>query len=384
MNRGEASPGALREIVALFLRFGFTAFGGPAAHIAMLHDEVVKRRKWLSEQHFLDLLGATNLIPGPNSTEMVIHVSYVRGGLPGMIVGGVCFILPAMSMVLALAWAYVKYGSTPQAAWLLYGVKPVVIVLVAKALWGLGKKALKDWLTALAGIGAFVLYFMGFNEIALMVGGGLLVMLLSGVINRENLEKMGVMLPLSLPSLGISALAAAPFSLPLLFLTFLKIGSVLYGSGYVLLAFLRSDLVEQLAWLTDQQLIDAVAVGQITPGPVFTTSTFVGYLLGGFPGALVATVGIFLPSFILVAITNPLVSRLRKNEWSGALLDGVNASALGLMAAVLVLLGKASLVDPVTVVIAAVAAVLMIRYKVGSSWLIIGGALTGLLLNLVN
>lgn len=382
MYQREATPGALREIAPLFLRFGFTAFGGPAAHIAMLHDEVVKRRKWLSEQHFLDLLGATNLIPGPNSTEMVIHVSYVRGGLPGMIVGGMCFILPAMSMVLALAWAYVKYSSTPQAAWLLYGVKPVVIVLVAKALWGLGKKALKGWLTALAGVGAFAFYFLGTNEIALMVGGGLLVMLLSGVIKRDKLEKLGAMLPLSLSGLGLSTLGAAPFSLTLLFLTFLKIGSVLYGSGYVLLAFLRSDLVERLAWLTDQQLIDAVAVGQITPGPVFTTSTFVGYLLGGLPGAVVATVGIFLPSFILVGITNPLVSRLRQNNWSGALLDGVNASALGLMAAVLVLLGKASLVDIPTLAIAAIAALLMVRYRVGSSWLIIGGAVTGLLISL--
>ena len=384
MHQGETSPGALGEIAALFLRFGFTAFGGPAAHVAMLHDEVVKRRKWLSEQHFLDLLGATNLIPGPNSTEMVIHVSYIRGGLPGMIVGGVCFILPAMSMVLALAWAYVKFGSTPQATWLLYGIKPVVIVLVANALWGLGKRALKGWLTTAAGVGAFALYFLGVNEIALMVGGGVLVMLLSGAFKRENLDKLGAMLPLSLSGLGLSSLAATPFSLPLLFLTFLKIGSVLYGSGYVLLAFLRSDLVERLAWLTDQQLIDAVAVGQITPGPVFTTSTFVGYLLGGFPGAVLATVGIFLPSFFLVGLTNPLVSRLRQNEWSGALLDGVNASALGLMAAVLVLLGKASLVDPATVVITAVAAVLVVRFKVGASWLIIGGALTGLALNLLS
>lgn len=383
VEQNASLSGRLLELVGLFLRFGFTAFGGPAAHIAMLHDEVVTRHKWIEEQHFLDLLGATNLIPGPNSTEMVIHVSYVRAGWLGLIVGGVSFILPAMSLVLALAWAYVRFGSRPEAAWLLYGIKPVVIAIIAQALWSLGKKALKGPLTALMGLAVLGLYFLGVDEILLLFGGALLVML---VQNVRRLSKSGgvtgLFVPVAGTALSLSG-SARPFSLARLFLAFLKIGAVLYGSGYVLLAFLQTDLVERLGWLTQAQLVDAVAMGQITPGPVFTTSTFVGYLLGGLPGAILATVGIFLPSFILVAITNPLVPKMRQSPWASGLLDGVNAAALGLMAAVTVQLGQASLVDPLTIGLAIAAGVLVFRFKVNATWLILGGAAAGLISSLV-
>lgn len=366
----------LGEVAALFLKLGLTAFGGPAAHIALMHDEVVKQRKWLDDQQFLDLLGATNLIPGPNSTEMVIHISFLRAGWAGLIVGGVCFILPAMLIVIALAWMYVQFGSTPAAGGLLYGVKPVVIAVVAKALWDLGRKAAKGTLTIAAGIAVFVLYLMGINEIALLFAGGLLVMLGENLPRWRQTSLNSILLPLS--AIAAPALAAAPFSLPILFFTFLKIGAILYGSGYVLLAFLRADFVTRLGWLTDTQLIDAVAVGQVTPGPVFTTATFIGYLLGGLPGALLATLGIFLPSFIFVAVSNPLIPHMRNSPWVGSLLDGVNAASLGLMAAVSVELGRASLQDPLTISISLISLVLLWRFKVNSTWLIAAGAVIGL------
>jgi chromate transporter len=371
----------LFEIARLFLKLGFTAFGGPAAHIAMLHDEVVKRREWLSDQEFLDLVGATNLIPGPNSTEMAIHVSFLRAGWRGLIVGGACFILPAMLIVMALAWVYVRFGSTPQVEWLLYGVKPVVIAIIAQALWKLGRKAVKGPLTAVVGIAVLGGYFLGVNVLVLLLAGGLAVMLVANITRLREGSLGAFILPwLSTWSFPNAAqIAAAPFSLPLLFLTFLKIGSVLYGSGYVLLAFLHADFVARLGWLTEQQLIDAVAIGQVTPGPVFTTATFIGYILGGAPGALLGTLGIFLPSFIFVAISNPLIPRMRSSAWVGGLLDGVNVASLGLMAAVTWQLGRASLTDPLTILVALASLVLLVRFKLNTTWLIGGGALIGLL-----
>ena len=370
-------PKKLTEVVKLFLRLGVTAFGGPAAHIGMMHDETVVRRKWLGEQEFLDLVGATNLIPGPNSTEMAIHLGFLRSGWRGLIAGGACFIVPAMLIVLALAWAYERFGSTPQAGWLLYGVKPVVIAVILQALWNLGRKAVKGALTASVGVAVVALYFLGINEIALLFAGGLVVMLL---VNWRRLRAkiVGAFL---FPCGGVGALSqvSVPLSLPVLFLTFLKIGAVLYGSGYVLLAFLRADLVVRLGWLTDHQLMDAIAIGQVTPGPLFTTATFIGYVLGGIPGALLATLGIFLPSFIFVAISNPLIPRMRRSAWLGGLLDGVNVASLGLMAAVTWQLGRASLIDPVTMAIALASLALLIRFRVNSTWLILGGALVGLL-----
>lgn len=369
----------LAEVAALFLRLGFTAFGGPAAHIAIMHDEVVVRRKWLTDEEFLDLLGATNLIPGPNSTEMAIHVGYRRAGWPGLLLGGLCFIAPATLIVLVLASLYVRFGTTPQVEWLLYGIKPVVIAIIAQALWILGSRALKHSGLVLLGACAFGLYFLGFNEIALLFAGGLLFMLLANIGRLRKLPP-AALLPISGMFL---TQALVPFSLPVLFLTFLKIGSVLYGSGYVLLAFLRNDFVLRLGWLTDQQLLDAVAIGQVTPGPLFTAATFIGYLLGGIPAALLATLGIFLPSFIFVALSNPLIPKIRNSPWASSLLDGVNASALGLMAAVTVQLGVSSLIDPYTALIAILSLLLLLRYRVNSTWLIAAGGIAGLILSLI-
>ncbi|HET9912493.1 MAG TPA: chromate efflux transporter [Anaerolineales bacterium] len=367
----------LTEVAALFLKLGFTAFGGPAAHIAIMHDEVVVRRKWLTDEEFLDLLGATNLIPGPNSTEMAIHIGYVRAGWQGLLLGGFCFAAPATAIVLAMAWLYVRFGTTPQAEWLLYGVKPVVIAIIAQALWTLGSKAIKNRTLAVIGALAFGLYFLRVNEIALLFAGGAVFMVLA------NLQRIRSLNPAILLPFSILTQTPFPFSLPLLFLTFLKIGAVLYGSGYVLLAFLRADFVTRLGWLTDQQLLDAVAVGQITPGPLFTAATFIGYLLGGVPAALLATLGIFLPSFIFVAISNPLIPKIRNSAWASSLLDGVNASALGLMAAVTVQLGISSLIDFFTLVIAVISLILLLRCKVNSTWLIAGGAIAGLLFSFI-
>ena len=371
-----SSSQRLTEVARLFLKLGMTAFGGPAAHIAMMHNEIVKRRKWLSDQQFLDLVGATNLIPGPNSTEMAIHIGFLRAGWPGLIMGGICFIVPAMLIVLFLAWVYVRFGATPQAEWLLYGIKPVVIAIIVQALWSLGQKAVKGALTAAVAVIVIILYFMGINEIALLFGGGLIVMFVTNY-RRLRRRMAGIFIPLS--SVGILSYVSIPFSLPQLFLTFLKIGAVLYGSGYVLLAFLRADFVVRFGWLTDQQLMDAIAIGQVTPGPVFTTATFIGFVLGGIPGALLATLAIFLPSFIFVAISNPLIPRIRNSAWVSGLLDGVNVASLGLMAAVTWQLGRASLTGPLTILIALSSFVLLIWFKVNSTWLIAGGGLIGLL-----
>ncbi len=372
--RPAAGHRPLYEVAALFLKLGLTAFGGPAAHIAMFRDEVVRRRKWVDDQHFLDLLGATNLIPGPNSTEMAIHLGYVRAGWAGLIVGGACFILPAMLIVMALAWGYVRFGALPQAASLLYGVKPVVIAIIAQALWGLGRKAVKGPLTAGVGLTVLALYFLGANEIALLFAGGLVVMLAQNLSRWRKADGLGfiALLPSS------SFLLTASFSPALMFWTFLKIGSVLYGSGYVLLAFLRADFVTRLGWLTDQQLIDAIAIGQVTPGPVFTTATFIGYVLGGPASALLATLGIFLPSFVFVALSNPLIPRLRNSPWASSLLDGVNVASLGLMAAVTWQLGRAALVDPFTIALALTSAFLLFRFNLNSTWLVLGGAAAGI------
>ena len=345
-----------------------------------MHDETVKRRQWLNDQEFLDLIGATNLIPGPNSTEMAIHLGFMRAGWRGLIVGGIGFILPAMFMVMLLAWVYVQFGSTPQADELLYGIKPVVIAIIVQALWSLGQKAVKSPFMAVVGLAVLISYFMGVNEILLLFAGGLMVMVGSN-IRRLREQAMGAMFPPVIIGMNLYksfVLAPTIFNLPKLFFTFLKIGAVLYGSGYVLLAFLRADFVVRFGWLTDRQLIDAVAIGQVTPGPVFTTATFIGFILGGIPGALLATVGIFLPFFIFVAISNPLIPRMRKSTWVGGLLDGVNVASLGLMAAITWQLGRASLIDLPTLLISLLSFGLLGRFKVNSTWLIAGGAIIGL------
>ncbi|MCA9908284.1 MAG: chromate efflux transporter [Anaerolineae bacterium] len=366
---------SLWEIARIFIRMGFTAFGGPAAHIAMFHDEFVTRRRWLTDQHFLDMLGATNLIPGPNSTEMAMHIGHARAGLRGLIVAGLSFIIPAALVVLLFAWLYTTYGTLPAAEGVLYGIKPVIIAVVLQAIFNLGRKAIKSWGYVVLIAAVFVLYLMGINELLLLFGGTLVAL---AVVNaRRWFASTSMLAPLMFFAQSAAAEGEHARTLSELFLTFLKIGSVVYGSGYVLLAFLQSDFVERLHWLTEQQLIDAVAIGQFTPGPLFTTSTFVGYLVGGLPGAALATLGIFLPGFILVALVSPWVPRIRQNAVLSVLLDGVNAAALGLMAGVTVELARAALIDGVTVVLAIATAVLLLRYKIRTTWLIVGGGILG-------
>ncbi len=369
------APGPLSEVAALFLKLGFVAFGGPAAHIALMRDEVVRRRRWVTEQQFLDLLGASNLIPGPTSTELAIYLGYARAGWRGLVLAGTLFILPAALISLAIAWAYVRYGSTPQAEWLLYGIKPVIIAVVAQAIWALAKTAVRRWQHAAVGALVLVLYVTGFNEIVLLLGAGVLTMAIRGTLRLGPLRSLALVPMVGVPALPAAAGAAAdPVSL---FFVFLKIGAVLYGSGYVLLAFLRNDLVLRLGWLTDQQLIDAVAVGQLTPGPVFTTATFIGYLVAGGGGAALATVAIFLPSFVFVAAVYPIIPRLRGSAWTSAFLDGVNVAAIGLMLAVTWQLGRSAVVDWPSALLALAATVLLLRWRINSVWLIGGGAAAG-------
>jgi len=388
-----APPNAERtpliELAQLFLKLGTIGFGGPAAHIAMMEDEVVRRRRWLTREQFLDYLGATNLIPGPNSTEMAIHIGYGRRGWPGLLVAGVCFILPAALIVVVIAWAYVRFGTVPAATGLLYGVKPVVIAVVVQALWGLGRSAVKTPALGVLGAGAVIATIVGVNELVVLGAAGASAALARGVrrLRRSvtgpptSLMAAAPFLPLLAPAAltGVGATAASVGLWPL-FGVFAKVGSVLFGSGYVLLAFLRADLVQRFHWLTERQLLDAVAVGQVTPGPLFTTATFVGYLLAGTAGAVVATVGIFLPAFVFVAASGPLVPRLRRSPTAGAVLDGVNVASLALMAVVTWHLGRAALVDWETAALGLGSALLLLRYRVNSAWLVAPGALAGVLI----
>ncbi len=382
---------ALRDVVRLFLRLGFTAFGGPAVHIAMMRDETVRRRHWLSDAQFLDLLGLANLIPGPSSTEMAIYLGYRRAGAAGLAAGGAAFILPAAAIVLGLAWAYVTYGRLPAVGRIFYGVTPVLIAIIAQALWGLARAAIKDLTLGIAAAGALALALAGTNVVALLLGGGAAVMLVRVILARPRASRAAALAavppgalprPAAAPPLAVrgAALAAgaAPFGLAPLFWTFFKVGATLFGSGYVLLAYLHQDLVVRLHWMTDRQLLDAIAIGQFTPGPVFTTATFIGYVLGGLPGAAVATAGIFLPSFVFVAATYPFIGPLRRSRWTSTFLDGVNAIAVALMAAVTWHLARAAIVDWLTALIALLALVALVRLRINSALLILGGGLIGL------
>jgi len=370
--------GRLKELALLFLKLGTIAFGGPAAHIAMMRDEVVEKRKWMTDEEFLDLNSAASLIPGPNSTELAIHIGNVRAGWPGLIVAGVCFIVPAMVIVLGLAWIYVTYGQLPQVGAILYGIQPVVIAIILQALWLLSKTAVKNVWLGLLCFAALILTLTGINELVILFGAGLMVSLVMLIRNAREKNSTAAILPLMLFQAGGASAGTA--TLTSIFLFFLKVGAVLFGSGYVLIAFLRADLVEQYQWLTDQQLLDAVTVGQITPGPVFTTATFIGYLLAGVPGAVVATVGIFLPAFVFVALSAWLVPRMRKSKVFGGFLDGVNVASIALIAWVMVGLGRSAIVDIPTILLFVVSSVLLIRFKINSGWLILGGAVIGLLI----
>ena len=384
------APSRAGEVARLFLKLGTIAFGGPAAHIALMDDEVVRKRGWVTREQFLDLLGATNLIPGPNSTEMAIHLGLLRAGWRGLLVAGASFILPAMTITGVLAWAYVRYGALPEVLWLLYGVKPVIIAIVFQALWGFARKAVKGPLTGAVGVAALALSFLGWDEVLILVLGGIVVMLATRRHGRGTPAAATAAVSGALVGGGTTASAAGLAAIPTLSVNlwaltgfFLKVGSVLFGSGYVLLAFLRADLVQRWGWLTDQQLMDAVAVGQFTPGPVLTTATFIGYVVAGVPGALLATLGIFLPSFVFVAASSPLIPRMRRSAWAGSFLDGVNVASLGLMATVTWQLGRAALVDWVTLATALVATLLVFRFQINSAWLVLGGAAIGLGVQLV-
>ena len=365
-----SEPGRIRELIVLFGTLGVIGFGGPAAHIALMRREVVERRGWLSDAELLDLVGVTSLIPGPNSTELAMLVGRRRAGRAGLMVAGLAFIVPAAAIVLALAWAYVAYGATPAGEAILYGVAPVVVAIVVAALIAFARSALGRPLAMALAVTVAGLWLIGVNELVLLLTAAV-VMAFARVGATSGAGTF-----LLLPVLG--AAGASAVNLVTLAGVFLKAGALLYGSGYVLVAFLRGDLVERLGWLTDVQLLDAVAIGQVTPGPLFTTATFIGYLLAGIPGAVVATAAIFLPAFVVVALIAPWVERIRDRPLTAALLDGVNAAAIGLMAAVALHLGVAAIRDPVTAGIGALAVLALLSGRVPSVVLVLCGAAVGL------
>ncbi len=384
----DSAPSRLSELAKLFLKLGLIGFGGPAAHIAMMEDEVVGRRQWLTKEHFLDLVGATNLIPGPNSTQMAIHVGYVRSQWWGLVVAGICFILPAALITGGLAGIYVAFGKLPQVMPFLYGIKPAVLAVILQAVWRLGKKAVKNRQLLLIGLAVGIAIFLRLNEVFALFLGGILGMLW---LQFGSARSLGALLPLSFLSLThINPFrAGAVGSTPLwqLGLFFLKVGSVLFGGGYVLIAFLQEGLVDKLHWLTQQQLLDAIAIGQFTPGPVLSTATFIGYVIAGVPGAIVATLGIFLPSFFFVAVLNPLIPRLRASRWMASFLDAINVSAIALMVTAMIKLAQGILllpsgIDGKAALMAIGAAILVIRWQVNAAWIVSGGAVVGWLLQL--
>ena len=367
----------LGELARLFLKLGSVSFGGPAAHIALMRHELVERRQWLGDREFLDLVGATNLIPGPNSTEMAIHIGLRRAGWPGLLVAGACFILPAVVIVGLLAALYVRLGSLPQTQALFYGVKPVVVAIVGVALWRLARAAIGSWWQAALAVAAVIASLMNVHELTLLAVCGILGGLASMRGTRQTVSLGAV--ALAAPGALQAGAAASAVTSGTLALVFLKAGAFLFGSGYVLLAFLRADLVERLGWLTERQLLDAVSVGQFTPGPVFTTATFIGYLLQGPRGAAIATTAIFLPAFVFVALSGPLLPRIRKSRVAGGVLDGVNVGSLSLMAVVTWQLGRVAVVDLVTVVLAALSLIALLRLRINPAWLIAAGGVLGLL-----
>ncbi|HCY76120.1 MAG TPA: chromate transporter [Ignavibacteriales bacterium] len=380
------------EIAKLFLKLGLIAFGGPAAHIAMMEDEVVTKRKWLDRQHFLDLIGATNLIPGPNSTEMAIHTGYLKAGFPGLIIAGVCFIFPAVLITGVFAYLYVQYGTLPEVEPFLYGIKPAVIIIILNAVYRLGATAIREWKFISIAITIAIINFIGLNEIYSILIGGIFGTLFIYISEKKN--QLNSLIPLGFLSVISSSyffqsIEKSEVSLTKLFLIFLKIGAVLFGSGYVLVAYLNGELVQGLNWLSKQELLDAIAIGQFTPGPVLSTATFIGYQIDGIQGALIATLGIFLPSFIFVLIINPIVPKIRNSKLFSVFLDAVNVSALAIMFVVAVKLGVEILVDTTgginwkAIVIAVITAAAFLKIKkINSAYVVLGGAVLGYLLQL--
>ena len=367
----------LTEIAKLFFKLGCIAFGGPAVHIAMMEDEVVKKRKWMTQEHFLDLIGATNLIPGPNSTEMTMHCGYERGGWKGLFTAGFCFIFPAVVITSVFAWLYQEYGQLPNVEPFIYGIKPAVIAIILIAAYRLGKKAIKTTELAILGALTLIASLLGVNEIIALFGCGLLGVILY-LIKKSYKNLNGFTPLLLLQSVSLSKIGTFK-----IFLTFLKVGAILYGSGYVLFAFLDIELVGN-GWLTRQALIDAVAVGQITPGPVLTTATFIGWQMNGITGAIAATVGIFLPSFLFVLLLNPLIPKMRKSKIIGALLNAVNVAAVALIIAVCVVMAKDTLIDWRTIVIAVISFIVVFVFKkTNSAYIVLGGAILGYFLTFI-
>ncbi|MEB3311942.1 MAG: chromate efflux transporter [Snowella sp.] len=373
-----------KELVAVFLKLGIIGFGGPAAHLALMEEEIINRRQWLTRSQFLDLLGATNLIPGPNSTEMAIHIGYRYGGWLGLVVAGSCFILPAVVITSIFAWLYVTWGSLPELTPVLAGIKAGILAVIASAVWRLGKKVFKS--RQLLGIALLVilLVLLGTSEtVALFVGGIIGMILLMSPFPRN--PSSGTLPLLMLGVVTAEKAIAMPPTLVKLGLFFLKVGSILFGSGYVLFAFLEGDLVNRYGWLTQQQLLDAIAVGQLTPGPILSTATFIGYLILGTPGAIVATVGIFFPSFVFVALSHPLIAKLRQSKWASAFLDAVNASSVALIVVVTGKLAQSVLWKDETIfslnwavwLISAIAGIAVFRYRVNSVWIVLGSAVLG-------
>lgn len=370
----------IEELAVLFLKLGSTAFGGPAVHIALMEEEVVRKRKWMSHKEFLDLVSITNFIPGPNSTELAIHIGYLRAGWLGLLVAGISFIAPSALIVTACASFYVQYGHVPQVASIFYGIKPVMVAVVGQALWTLGKSICRTQIDYLVVALSVLLTFVGMHELAVLFVSGFLVASFKGF--QRSTKNEGISGLVGGLSVGATTTAAiATVSNKAIFVTFIKIGSMLFGSGYVLIAFLRTEFVEKLQWLSESQLLDAVSIGQITPGPVFTTATFVGYLLNGTQGAFFATSGIFLPAFFFVAISGLIVPSIRKSKPAGYFLDGLNLASLALMIAISFQLGKAALVDYLTVFISIISLCLMVKYKVKSATLFAAGAFFGFLKN---
>lgn len=376
----ENQPVELKEIASLFLKLGIIGFGGPAAHIAMMQEEVVVRRKWISEQHFLDLIGATNLIPGPNSTEMAIHIGHEKAGWKGLIVAGLCFILPAVIITLLFAWLYKQYGQLPAIQSFIYGIKPAIIAIILAAVFPLAKRSLKSIELGILGLTALVLALVGFNEIVVMFGAGFVALALAAIRNKQ-LNGVHILFPLTLLQITkVSILSTSNFNL---FLIFLKIGAILYGSGYVLFAFLDAELVTA-GLLSRQQLIDAIAVGQFTPGPVFSSVTFIGYQINGWTGAAVSTIGIFLPSFIFVALLNPLVRKMRNSLLFSSFLDAVNVASVAIIVAICYQMGRESITDWRTIVIGILSLILTFSFrKVNSALVVMGGGIVGYLLTIL-
>jgi chromate transporter len=378
INKQASNQGSLSEVARLFLKLGVIGFGGPAVHIAMMREEVVRKRAWMNEEHFLDLVGATNLIPGPNSTEMTMHIGHERAGWKGLAVAGCCFIFPAVIITAFFAWLYQRYGQLPQAQPFIYGIKPAIIAVVVSLMISLGKKALKSLESGIIGVVAAIAVVAGLNEIYVLFGSGFLGILLY-LLKKPNKTANGifpfVLLQVSNQSINLPDIK--------LFLTFLKIGSILYGSGYVLFAFLDAELVSK-GLLTKQQLVDAIAVGQFTPGPVFSSATFIGWQMGGLTGAIAATVGIFLPSFLFVALLNPLIPRLRSSKIMSAFLDTVNIVSIAIILSVIVEIGKLTLLDWRTILIAVTSFLVTFYFKkVNTAFIILGGAVLGYILSLV-